>query len=294
MLKKLKSNKGYVFTYEAVIIAFIFMGIFYLGYTTYNYNILASLEEKKDTEKFHKILLLKDLFLKKYDFPGSYNEDYIENFTNKIKLNEKIFDPCNNFTEELNGFYFITLPNEYDETLDEVASGNNNFNLNRIEFNFSNEEYFSVYSNVVTDFTLPNSSGGYSTLVYFNENLYIPKITGVTKNTTEVKVYGCNGDHIYFEVDKKIINASARIISNNEELSFNVTFTVNGQIYKKELNSTSKDIGITPNLKKGINEIRILSLNTTYPVEFTIETNDSANFYYLTLSPRNVTILVGS
>jgi len=40
----------------------------------------------------------------------------------------------------------------------------------------------------------------------------------------------------------------------------------------------------------GINEIRILS--SPLPVEFLIKTNENTDFYYLTLSPNNVTIVV--
>jgi hypothetical protein len=73
-------------------------------------------------------------------------------------------------------------------------------------------------------------------------------------------------------------------------LSSDVIFTVNGYIYEKPLKSTFDNINITPNLKEGINEIRILS--SPFPVEFRIETNDNTNFYYLTLSPRNITVMV--
>lgn len=73
-------------------------------------------------------------------------------------------------------------------------------------------------------------------------------------------------------------------------LSSDVIFTVNGYIYKKPLKSVFDNIDITPNLNVGINEIRILS--SPLPVEFLIKTNENTDFYYLTLSPNNVTIVV--
>ncbi|AIJ06358.1 hypothetical protein JH146_1516 [Methanocaldococcus bathoardescens] len=215
MFKKIKSNKGYIFTYEAVIVAFIFLSIFYVSYMVYSHNMLTAIEEKKDTEKFHKAVLLKDLYLKKYEFPGEYTEDYIQNFTAKLNLKEKTFDPCNNFTEDFSKFYFIIHSNKYDEMLDDAAK-DNNFSLNKITFTF-NGDNFTVYSNVTTNYTLPKILSG-DTIVYFKENAYIPKITGTTKNTNEIKLYGYNGDHIYFKLDANVVRASARIIINNENM----------------------------------------------------------------------------
>ncbi|CAB3289483.1 conserved protein of unknown function [Methanocaldococcus lauensis] len=215
MIKKIKSNKGYIFTFEAVIVAFIFLSIFYLGYSIYSHNLLTGIEEKRDTEQFHKALLLKDLFLKKYEFPGNYKEDYIQNFTDILNLNEKTFDPINNFTNDSGKFCFVIYPNEFDDMLD-----NSNISLNKITFTF-NGYNFTVYSNVFSNISLislPNISNA-NTIIYFKENAYIPKITGITKNKSEVNLYGCNGDHIYFRIcDGNVISASARVITDNRNI----------------------------------------------------------------------------
>ncbi|GEM_PF-3510985 len=220
MLKKIKSNKGYVFTYEAIIVAFIFVSIFYVGYVVYSHNVLTGLEEKKDIEKFHKALLLKDLYLKKYEFPGGfYTDDYIKNFTNELNLQEKTFDPFNDFSEDNGKLYFIIYPNIYDTMLDNVSDDTNNFSLKKIRVNFTNDGViinYSIYSNVTTKIALPSISG--NNIIYFKENVYIPKITGITKNKAEIKLYGCEGDHIYFKVDKEISSASARVILRNKNL----------------------------------------------------------------------------
>ena len=219
MFKKIKSNKGYIFTYEAVMVAFIFLSIFYIGYMVYSHNMLTAIEEKKDTERFHKALLLKDYFLKKYEFPGEYNEDYIQNFTNELNLNEKTFDPINNFSEVNGSFYYIIHPNIYDEMLDNISEENNNFSLKKITLKYNDNEKvinYSIYSNVSLSYNTLSIS--YNDIIYFKENAYIPKITGITKNTSVVKLYGCNGDHIYFKVDKEIISASAKIIVNNKNM----------------------------------------------------------------------------
>ncbi|XRO75746.1 hypothetical protein ACO3TA_02470 [Methanocaldococcus sp. 28A] len=283
IIKKIKSNKGYVFTYEALIVAFIFVSIFYIGYMTYSYNLGTAIEEKRDIEQFHKSLLLKDLFLKKYEFPGNYSEDYIQNFTSELNLQEKTFDPINNFSNDSGKFYFIIHPNEYDKLLD-----NANIPLNNITLTFNNGETFKIYSNVSGNCSQPGTLNGY-TIITFKENVYIPKITGITKNTKEIELYGCNGDHIYFKVNENVTNFSARLLNttNNE----NVTISINGVLYEITLNNSEKSINCTQNIKiNDINNIRIL--NSPSVVEFYITTQNNANFYYLTLSPRNVTIMV--
>ncbi|XRP97430.1 hypothetical protein ACO3UB_02645 [Methanocaldococcus sp. 16A] len=282
MIKKIKSNKGYIFTYEAIIVAFIFVSIFYVVYSTYSYNLGTAIEEKRDTEQFHKALLLKDLFLKKYEFPGNYSEDYIQNFTSELNLQEKTFDPINDFSNDSEKFYFIIHPNDYDDMLD-----NADISLNNITLTFNNGETFKIYSNVINNYEQPDLSG--NTIITFKENVYIPKITGISKNTNEIELYGCNGDHIYFKVNENITHISARLINttNNE----NVTISINGVIYQVTLSNSEKSINCTQNIKiNDINTIRIL--NSPSPVEFNISTQNDANFYYLTLSPRNVTIMV--
>ncbi|XRO77797.1 hypothetical protein ACO3VM_04565 [Methanocaldococcus sp. 10A] len=283
IIKKIKSNKGYIFTYEAIIVAFIFVSIFYVVYSTYSYNLGTAIEEKRDTEQFHKALLLKDLFLKKYEFPGNYNEDYIQNFTSELNIQEKTFDPINNFSNESGKFYFIIHPNEYDEMLD-----NADISLNNIILIFNNGETFRIYSNVNDSYELPYNLSD-NTIITFKENVYIPKITGISKNTNEIELYGCNGDHIYFKVNDNVTDFSARLINttNNED----VTISINGVIYQVTLSNSEKSINCTQNIKiNDINTIRIL--NSPSPVEFKITTQNNANFYYLTLSPRNVTIMV--
>ena len=217
MLRKVISKRGYVFTYEAILIAFVFLSIFYIGYMVYSHNLLTGLEEKKDTEKFHKALLLKDLYLKKYEFPGRfYTNDYMENFTNKLNLQEKTFDPLNDFSECNRSFYFIIFPNIYDEMLENVSDDTNNFSLNKLSIQFDDDGKkinFTIYSNVTTKIVLPSING--TNIIYFKENVYIPKITGITKNKNKMKLYGCSGDHIYFKLDARVINASARIIAEN-------------------------------------------------------------------------------
>ena len=123
MIKKLTSKRGYVFTYEAIIIAFIFLSIFYIGYAVYSYNLLTGVEEKKNAEQYHKAILLKDFFIKSSSFPGKYYVDlYYRDFLNDLNIQEKTFDPLNNFSKFNGSVQFIINPNIYDDELSDYSN----------------------------------------------------------------------------------------------------------------------------------------------------------------------------
>ncbi len=288
MFKKIKSNKGYIFTYEAVIVAFIFLSIFYVSYMVYSHNMLTAIEEKRDTEKFHKALLLKDVYLKKYEFPGKfYNEDYIQNFTKYLKLKEKTFDLLNNFSEYNGSFYFVIYPNTYDEMLSNIISNENDLNPIPVPFNDRGKIInFTIYSNVnvTPNYILPSISG--SDIIYFKENLYIPKITYKRANIYNPKIYGCEGDVIFFSISN-VTNTSNITISIDTYDNYSI-FTINGRIYElNETNSTE----ILPSIDfHTINEIRIL--HAEYPIIFKFIYSSPLNISYVVFSPRNITIMV--
>jgi hypothetical protein len=207
MKSKMKSNKGYVFTYEAIIVAFLFISMFYVGYMAYSHNFLTELSDKKDTEKFDKALYLKDYYLKKYSFPGDYPNDYIVNFVDRFNFNAKTFDLFHNFSSDENNVAFIIHSNEYDEWLKTTPINE----ITEIPVNFSGGENYTLYSNIVKgnidmDFSI---KGNY---VKFNENAYVPKITYHNISDAHPKIYGCNGDVIYFLINgADITQASAKI-----------------------------------------------------------------------------------
>lgn len=259
---------------EAVIAASMVIMIFFIVYHFSNYNLLSSLETKKDIEKFHKAELIKDYFIKKYSFPGEYEEDYLT-FARTLPISERTFDPINNFTDK--NIMFIIHPNSYDSMF------NINPNLNLSNITVPNN--FTIYSNVYVLYNPPKNiiSGD---KIYFNEMLYIPKITEKIVNNNSLKLYGCEGDRIYFNLDKKAVSTYAKALNNETAI-----FKVNGELYSKNLTTEFRKIDITPSLKNGVNKIEILK--SPYPIEFEINTNESTTFYFVTLSPRNVTIIVG-
>ncbi|HIP17217.1 MAG TPA: DUF2341 domain-containing protein, partial [Methanothermococcus okinawensis] len=78
ILSKLKSKKGYIFTFEAIVTVMIMLMVFYMGYFAITHNILTVHEEKRDIEAFEKSNLIADKIFKDYEFPSdSYVPDYL-------------------------------------------------------------------------------------------------------------------------------------------------------------------------------------------------------------------------
>jgi len=262
-MRIIKSNRGFIFTFEAIIIAFFVLIIFILIYGSLSHNFQSNLEEKKEIESYHKALYLKDYYIKKYSFPGLYKEEYLTNFANNLNLEEKTFDPINN----ISGFLFVIENNSYDEALE------GNINLGYIRLN-----YTKLYSNVNRDFNYSPLTT--KSFIMFKENLYIPKITGMENNNT-FNLYGGEGDHIYFKVNSEITDVEAKLINNNGE----VILKINGYILNTSLNSSYKSLDKSF-FKTGINKIEVLKAPSV--VEFSVKTQNTGEVYYLTLSPRNV------
>ena len=75
--RKLASKKGYIFTYEALIVAFLFMGMLYVGHMAYTHNFLTFIEEKLDIQGAQKAHLKTDVMFRKAELAGSgFSEDY--------------------------------------------------------------------------------------------------------------------------------------------------------------------------------------------------------------------------
>ncbi|WP_292460294.1 DUF2341 domain-containing protein [Methanothermococcus sp.] len=130
MLVRLKSKRGYIFTYEAVIVAAVFVIVFYLGYFAISHNILTVHEEKRNIESFEKANLITDVLYKQHELPSnSYIPDY-KRFLDKIKERYYIsynkipgtFDPSAqvglNYVYNDSWMYIINIsnPNDYNLT----------------------------------------------------------------------------------------------------------------------------------------------------------------------------------
>jgi len=84
-LSKLKSNKGYIFTFEAIVAVMVVLLIFYVGHFAITHNILTFHEEKRDIEAFEKSNLIANKLFKDHEFPSnSYVPDYLR-FVDKVR-----------------------------------------------------------------------------------------------------------------------------------------------------------------------------------------------------------------
>ncbi|WP_048057937.1 DUF2341 domain-containing protein [Methanothermococcus okinawensis] len=222
---KIKSKKGYIFTYEAIIVSIIFVMVFYIGSMAYTHNFLTALETKKDIDEAHNSLLLKDYYLKKYSFPGDfYNNsgNFKEHIVDSLRNNNlKTFDIYHNFSDADKKMYFIIYPNKYDEELYNSSANitNNNYILN-ITFDKSN---ITCYTNVADKIKTKNSINNLNKRVegrditVFHDVVYIPLITmdNNSQYPNGYKAYGSNGDIIYFYISGVNKDFSARILTNN-------------------------------------------------------------------------------
>ncbi|HIQ32577.1 MAG TPA: DUF2341 domain-containing protein [Methanothermococcus okinawensis] len=132
-LSKLKSKKGYIFTFEAVVAVMIALLVFYVGYFAITHNILTFQEKKRDIEAFEKSNLIADKIFKDYEFPSnSYVPDYLR-FVEKVRESyyttrdtiPGTFDPFSvrgiedesNVTYERTWEYIINISNPNNYTL---------------------------------------------------------------------------------------------------------------------------------------------------------------------------------
>ncbi len=208
----IKSNKGYVFTYEAIIVAFIFVSIFYVGYLAYSHNFLTTLGEEKDIGKFDKAIYLKDYYLKKYSFPGNYSTTYMANFISRFNFKGKTFDIFHNFSRDKGNFEFIIHPTIYDKF---IANSPVKYYIKPTVLNFSDGKNFTIYSNVYNTSSVDTNFSLEGNYIVFNENAYIPKITYHNTSDDSPELYGCSGDVIYFLISgTNIKEAYANIYTN--------------------------------------------------------------------------------
>jgi hypothetical protein len=96
MLSKLKSNRGYIFTLEALLVAMLFISAFYLTYMMYSNNYLTSLEEKRNIEGFQRANLKTDVMFKKAELPGEgYYKEFLEEVCKRYWGTDKMVGTLN-------------------------------------------------------------------------------------------------------------------------------------------------------------------------------------------------------
>jgi len=276
---KLRSKKGYIFTYEAVAVVILFVAVFYMVYFTFTHVNLTNKEQKRDLERFEKANLISDMIFKDYLFPSEYYADDYHEFLEDVAIKH---------------YGFKKIPASYDPlivyTKNEVLSY-------YIEVEGYNSSGVGL-QNVIDIDTISNPKPNYSLRnIYSKEkNLYVPthlnyfEADNISQNVSE-------GEILYFAINGSSKIESINVSSNSDT---NATFLVNDVPYKLSLTSTEKvsefeKVMNTYNETSfRSNEIKLLDIeeNSLENVTINIYCNDTSKFYILKIKPYNVTLSV--
>jgi len=251
MLSKLKSNRGYIFTLEALLVAMLFISAFYLTYMMYSNNYLTSFEEKRDIEGFQRANLKTDVMFKKAELPGEgFSEDY----------KEFLDDVCKRYwgTDKMVG----TLnPNE------DVSS------------------IGGFIVNGVTNF--PNATN----LFIKNRNLLVAvttrnEVNNVFKETmvdNDVLYFKAENSNI-LSISLKPLNPS---ISTTVTLTINgVPLVINLSNADKEIIDTIEDYSLLE--MNDVNEIKLLKTEPKASIQIKVIYGGNTKIYIAKLRPMNV------
>lgn len=278
---KLKSNKGYVFTYEAIVVAMLFVILFYITYFTYSHNYLSFQEERRNIEDFEKANLMADMLFKEHEFPSdNYAPDYkgfLGNLTIRYGNSKKI-------------------PGTFDVYAIDSLDTNNTNTVKCVHFNVSIDNYDSNVNTTYIEYIAEYGNNSYVK----TRNLLVPIKTYRYSNTSRIYEILKEGDILYFAVGNSselvYINASINISSNEEDEE--AIFSVNGVPFKLTVNNTPYITGfgkvIATYNSEGYepNEIRLLNTTNNVPINISIVYNQSSTIYVVKLRPYNISCVI--
>lgn len=279
MLAKLKSNRGYVFTYEAVVVAMLFVVLFYITYFTYSHNYLSFQEERRNIEDFEKANLMTDMLFKEHEFPSdNYAPDY-KGFLNDLTIrygNSK------------------KIPGTFDIYAIDSLDTNTGDPVKCVHFNVSIDDHVSNVNTTSIEYIAEYGNNSYVK----TRNLLVPIKTYRYSNKSRIYEILKEGDILYFAVGNSselvYINASTINTSSNEI----AIFSVNGVPFKLTVSNTpsitefGKVIATYNSDGYEPNEIRLLSTANGIPVNITIVYNQSSTIYVAQLRPYNISGIV--
>ena len=253
MLSKLKSNRGYIFTLEALLVAMLFISAFYLAYMAYSNNYLTSFEEKRDIEGFQRANLKTDVMFKKAELPGEgFSEDYKE------------------FLEEVCRRYWGT-----DKM---IGTLNPNENVSSIGGFVANK----TIGNLNTAF--PNATS----LFIKSRNLLVIVSTRNEVNNV-FKETMVDNDVLYFKAENRDITN----IFLKPNTSTTVTLTINGVPLVINLSRGENKIKyIVKNYslmeRNDVNEIKLLKTEPTASIQIKVIYGGDTKIYIAKLRPMNI------
>ena len=268
-LAKLKSKKGYIFTYEAIVVAIIFVIVFYVGHFAITHNILTVHEEKRNIESFEKANLITDVLYKQHELPSnSYIPDY-KKFLDKIK--ERYYTSENKIPGTFDPFTQAYLNNPHNFA--NVPNVSSNVNLTSVNYSviYSDNDYVKT------------------------RNLLVPIKTCRYSNNRTISENISNGEILYFAA-----NGSSTLVYINASSTepTDAWFLVNGVPFKMYLNSTPKITGFGKVINTHNweyyepNEIKLLNVSNSTSITLNITYNQPSTIYVLKLKPENISCVI--
>ena len=271
ILSKLKSKKGYIFTFEAIVAVMIILMIFYVGYFAITHNILTIHEEKRDIEAFEKSNLIANKLFKDHEFPSnSYIPDYLK-FINRVR--ERYYTSSGN-----------TIPGTFDP-LSIRGIGNEGI----IRYNLT------IHSNVNNTNIIGSMSYNFSNKYVKTKNLLIPVKTWNYPSTYGINENISKGEILYFGTKG---SSKLNYINISAPQSVDVVLSVNGVPFRMQVNSNPKisEFGKVINTHSSEiyqpNEIKILNISSDVPVTLNIAYSNISTIYVLKLRPANISCIV--
>ncbi|AEF96509.1 hypothetical protein [Methanotorris igneus] len=267
MIKKILSKRGFIITYEAVIMVITFVSIFYVGYMAYTHNFLTFHEEKRNVEEIHHANLLADKILKDMEFPSNnYVADY---HTFAKKVSEKYFGG-----EKARG------------TFDPFNIKKNNSTY--VGFRPENLEITSNVNTTSINYTYIISNNNYVR----TENLLVPVRTWGYANEKSIVENLTSGERLYFAVwdFSRLANITA-----SSNTTTDAVFLVNGVTFNLTLNQTPKITGfgkVISTRSYEPNEIRVLDVSNNAIVYLNITYNQPSTIYVAKFKPYNISIII--
>lgn len=260
-LSKLRSNRGYIFTFESVVTVLVVLLIFYVGYFTITHNTLTFHEEKRDIEVFEKSNLIVNKIFKDHEFPSdSYSQDYLR-FVDRVR--ERYYTSRD------------TIPGTFDP-----------FSLSDTQYSISYN--LTIHSNVNTT-TINYKTCNFNSIYVKKKNLLIPVKTWRYNDST-VSENISMGEILYLGTEKPSL---LKYINLSTQKPVDVVFSVNGVLFNLSINNTPRisEFGKVWEIH-GPNEIKILNISEDIPVTLNIVYLENSTVYLLKLKPTEVSCIV--